>query len=139
MALVGANGAGKTTLIKLLARLYDPTEGAILVDGRDLREYDLEEWRRQIGVIFQDFVKYDLSAQENIGFGQVEYAGDRERVRKPRSIAGAGRQIRADVHRAGGAISLIILSTLLRRGNSPVGRSGAGRWGEPVGPGGERA
>jgi len=80
VAIVGENGAGKTTLIKLITRLYDPTEGAILLEGRDLREYDVEEWQKQIGVIFQDFVKYDLSVQENIGFGQVEYLEDRKRV-----------------------------------------------------------
>ena len=72
LALVGGNGAGKTTLVKLLARLYDPTEGRITLDGRDLREYDLESLRRSVGVIFQDFVKYDLRFEENIGVGEVE-------------------------------------------------------------------
>jgi ATP-binding cassette subfamily B protein len=80
IALVGLNGAGKTTLIKLLTRLYDPTEGQILVDGVDLRDYELNEWRNQIGVIFQDFVRYHLSASENIGFGQVEALSDRPRI-----------------------------------------------------------
>jgi ATP-binding cassette, subfamily B, bacterial len=80
IALVGLNGAGKTTLIKLLTRLYDPTEGQILLDGVDLRDYDLTEWRNQIGVIFQDFVRYHLSASENIGFGQVEALTDRPRI-----------------------------------------------------------
>jgi ATP-binding cassette subfamily B protein len=80
IALVGLNGAGKTTLIKLLTRLYDPTEGQILLDGVDLREYDLNEWRRQIGVIFQDFVRYHLSAGENVGLGQVEALEDRPRI-----------------------------------------------------------
>jgi ATP-binding cassette subfamily B protein len=80
LALVGANGAGKTTLIKLLTRLYDPVEGVILVDGVDLREYDLTEWRQKIGVIFQDFVHYHLSATENIGLGQWEAMEDRDRV-----------------------------------------------------------
>ena len=60
LALVGENGAGKTTLVKLLARLYDPTEGRILLDGVDLREYDLDSLRRNVGVIFQDFVRYDF-------------------------------------------------------------------------------
>jgi ATP-binding cassette, subfamily B, bacterial len=71
LALVGENGAGKTTLTKLLARLYDPTEGRILLDGRDLREYDLHSVRRAIGVIFQDFVRYDLRFDENIGVGEI--------------------------------------------------------------------
>lgn len=71
LALVGENGAGKTTLTKLLARLYDPSEGRILLDGRDLREYDLASVRRAIGVIFQDFVRYDLRFDENIGVGEI--------------------------------------------------------------------
>lgn len=80
IALVGPNGAGKTTLVKLLTRLYDPTEGQILLDGVDLREYDLTSLRQRIGVIFQDFVQYHLTARENIGFGQVEALDDRPRV-----------------------------------------------------------
>jgi ATP-binding cassette, subfamily B, bacterial len=71
IALVGENGAGKTTLTKLLARLYDPTEGRITVDGVDLREYDLASVRRTIGVLFQDFVEYDLRFDENIGVGEI--------------------------------------------------------------------
>ncbi len=71
LALVGENGAGKTTLTKLLARLYDPTEGRILLDGRDLREYDLASVRRAIGVIFQDFERYSLRFEENIGVGEI--------------------------------------------------------------------
>jgi ATP-binding cassette, subfamily B, bacterial len=69
---VGENGAGKTTITKLLARLYDPTEGRILLDGVDLRDYDLADVRRAIGVIFQDFVRYDLRMDENIGVGEIE-------------------------------------------------------------------
>jgi ATP-binding cassette, subfamily B, bacterial len=72
LAFVGENGAGKTTLIKLLARLYDPTEGRILLDGVDLREYDLLSVRRAIGVIFQDFIRYDLRFDENIGIGAID-------------------------------------------------------------------
>jgi len=71
IALVGENGAGKTTLTKLLARLYDPVEGRILIDGIDLRQYDLASVRRAIGVIFQDFVRYDLRLDENIGVGEI--------------------------------------------------------------------
>jgi ATP-binding cassette subfamily B protein len=74
VALVGENGAGKTTLTKLLARLYDPTEGRILLDGVDLREYDLADLRQAIGVIFQDFVRYDMRFDENIGVGRIERA-----------------------------------------------------------------
>jgi len=80
LALVGENGAGKTTLVKLLARLYDPDEGRILLDGRDLRDYDLDDLRANIGVIFQDFVRYHLTAGENIGVGQIEAMDDRARV-----------------------------------------------------------
>jgi ATP-binding cassette subfamily B protein len=72
IALVGPNGAGKTTLIKLLTRLYDPTEGTILIDGVDIRDLDPLDLRQRIGVIFQDFVRYHLPAAENIGFGQIE-------------------------------------------------------------------
>nr|MBA3585915.1 ABC transporter ATP-binding protein [Gemmatimonadota bacterium] len=72
IALVGENGAGKTTLVKLLARLYDPSEGRILLDGVDLREYDVESLRRNVGVIFQDFVRYDFRLKENIAVGDIE-------------------------------------------------------------------
>ena len=72
VALVGENGAGKTTITKLLARLYDPTEGRITLDGVDLKEYDLTSLRRAIGVIFQDFVRYDMRFDENIGVGEIE-------------------------------------------------------------------
>ncbi len=71
IALVGENGAGKTTITKLLARLYDPSEGTIFLDGRDLREYDLASVRATIGVIFQDFVRYDMRFDENIGVGEI--------------------------------------------------------------------
>jgi len=81
LALVGENGAGKTTLVKLLARLYDPDEGRILLDGRDLRDYDLDDLRANMGVIFQDFVRYNLSAGENIGVGLVEAMTDDARIR----------------------------------------------------------
>ena len=80
IALVGENGAGKTTLVKLLARLYDPTAGRILLDGVDLREYDVDDLRQEIGVIFQDYMRYDMLAMENIGVGRVGMVGDEERV-----------------------------------------------------------
>jgi ATP-binding cassette subfamily B protein len=72
IALVGENGQGKTTVAKLVTRLYEPTAGSILLDGVDLREYDLEDWWNEIGVIFQDFVRYDLTASENIAIGRIE-------------------------------------------------------------------
>jgi ATP-binding cassette subfamily B protein len=80
IALVGENGAGKTTLVKLLTRLYDPTEGRILLDGVDLREYDVDALRAEVGVIFQDFVRYDLVARENIGVGRIDALGDDARI-----------------------------------------------------------
>lgn len=80
VALVGENGAGKTTLVKLLTRLYDPSEGRILLDGRDLREYDLAELRGSMGVIFQDFVRYNLSARDNIAVGRIEARTDQARI-----------------------------------------------------------
>ncbi|MFI5184002.1 MAG: ABC transporter ATP-binding protein, partial [Vicinamibacteria bacterium] len=89
VALVGENGAGKTTLVKLLTRLYDPDEGRILLDGVDLRDLDLDSVRRNVGVIFQDFVRYDLVLRENIGVSSVEAMEDDARVREAarRSLA----------------------------------------------------
>ncbi len=80
IALIGENGAGKTTLVKLLARLYEPTGGAILLDGVDLREYDVDSLRGEIGVIFQDYMRYDMLVRENIGFGRIEELGNQPRV-----------------------------------------------------------
>ena len=82
VALVGENGAGKTTLVKLLTRLYDPDEGRILLDGRDLREYDLDGLRGNIGVIFQDFVRYNFTAGDNIAVGRIEARADAARVQR---------------------------------------------------------
>jgi ATP-binding cassette, subfamily B, bacterial len=81
IALVGENGQGKTTIAKLLTRLYDPTEGEILLDGIDLREYDLESLWNEFGVIFQDFVRYDMTASENIGMGRIEVANNIFQIR----------------------------------------------------------
>lgn len=80
LALVGENGAGKTTLVKLLARLYDPSEGRILLDGYDLRDYDPMELRKEIGVIFQDFVRFQLSAGNNIAVGRIEEKENQPRI-----------------------------------------------------------
>jgi ATP-binding cassette, subfamily B, bacterial len=80
LALVGENGAGKTTLVKLLTRLYDPTEGRILLDGHDLREYNLHELRSHVGVIFQDFVRFNLTVAENVAVGRVKERDDRTRI-----------------------------------------------------------
>jgi ATP-binding cassette subfamily B protein len=85
IALVGENGAGKTTLVKLLARLYDPSEGRILLDGVDLREYDIESLRQSIGVIFQDFVRYDAIARENIAVGHIQSLSDSDRIQNAAS------------------------------------------------------
>lgn len=89
IALVGRNGAGKTTIIKLLNRLYDPTEGEILIAGRDIKEYDLAELRAQVGVIFQDYVTYFMSAQANIGVGQIPQIDDAELVAAAAAKSGA--------------------------------------------------
>jgi ATP-binding cassette subfamily B protein len=88
LALVGANGAGKTTLVKLLTRLYDPTEGQILWDGIDIREFRPEELRSRIGAIFQDFMQYSLTAQENIGLGDVENIKNLSRIHNAAVKAG---------------------------------------------------
>ncbi len=81
IALVGANGQGKTTVVKLLTRLYDPSEGQIFLDGIDLREYDLDDLWREIGVIFQDFMHYEMTASENIAVGRIEDANNPFRIR----------------------------------------------------------
>jgi ATP-binding cassette, subfamily B, bacterial len=90
LALIGENGQGKTTIVKLITRLYDPTEGQILLDGIDLRDYDLEDLHREIGVIFQDFMRYEMTALENIAVGRVEAMGDLE------SLKAAARKSLAD-------------------------------------------
>lgn len=81
LALVGENGAGKSTLVKLLARLYDPTEGRILLDGYDLKEYDLTELRQHIGIIFQDFLRYQMTFSQNIAAGNIDEKENEELIR----------------------------------------------------------
>lgn len=80
LALVGENGAGKTTLVKLLARLYEPTEGRILIDGVDIRDYDLKSLRQNIGIIFQDYIRFQLTAGENIAVGNITNKDQYEEV-----------------------------------------------------------
>jgi ATP-binding cassette subfamily B protein len=95
IALVGENGAGKTTLIKLLCRLYDPTAGRITWDGVDLRDFDTVALRREISVIFQDYVKYQLTARENIQFGNADLPPDEARVVEAATHSGADPVIRS--------------------------------------------
>jgi ATP-binding cassette subfamily B protein len=80
IALIGENGQGKTTIVKLITRLYDPTEGEILLDGVDLREYDLADLHAEIGVIFQDFMRYEMTARENIAVGRIEVPHEPEEI-----------------------------------------------------------
>jgi ATP-binding cassette, subfamily B, bacterial len=94
IALVGENGQGKTTIVKLLTRLYDPTDGQILLDGVDLREYDLDDLRKEIGVIFQDFTRYEMTASENIAVGQIDERTNQFRIRSAANKSLAEKVIR---------------------------------------------
>lgn len=94
-AIVGLNGAGKTTLVKLLARLYEPTAGTIAADGRELSGFPLDAWRARLAVIFQDFLHFEASAADNIGFGAVEHLGDRAGIVAAAHAAGVGPAIEA--------------------------------------------
>lgn len=93
LGIVGNNGAGKTTLIKLLARLYDPDEGRILVDGVDLRDLDPRAWQRRVAAIFQDFVHYEYSAHDNVTFGGLEHSTDNEMRQRAAELVGADELI----------------------------------------------
>ena len=95
LALVGQNGAGKTTFIKLLTRLYEPTEGRILLDGRDLRDWEEGRLRSRIGVIFQDFNEYQFAVRENVGFGSVEHLADEPRIIRAVERGGATEVVAA--------------------------------------------
>lgn len=94
VALIGENGEGKTTIVKLLTRLYDPFEGQVLLDGVDLREYDLEDLYSEIGVIFQDFMRYEMTARENIAVGRIDRINDLELLQES-----ARKSMAADVLR----------------------------------------
>jgi len=94
LAIVGGNGAGKTTLIKLLARMHEPQGGIIRVDGTPLDEFDPAAWRRRLAVIFQDFVRYELPASDNVGFGGVDLVGDERALEAAATKAGAAEVIR---------------------------------------------
>lgn len=111
LALVGLNGAGKTTIVKLLLRLYDPTAGRILLENVDLREYDLQQLRQCMSVIFQDFVHYELTAGENIAAGNIAALSDRQQI--------------LDAARQGGALELI--EQLSEGLDTPLGRAFGGR------------
>jgi ATP-binding cassette, subfamily B, bacterial len=80
IALIGQNGQGKTTIVKLMTRLYDPTAGQVLLDGVDLREYSIEDLCQEVGVIFQDFMRYEMTARENIAVGRIEFLDDEKRI-----------------------------------------------------------
>ncbi len=131
LALVGENGAGKTTLVKLLARLYDPDEGRILLDGRDLREFDIDELRGAMGVIFQDFVRFNLSASDNIAVGRISERDNRARIEEAaaRSLAAQvitglpagydqmiGKRFRNGVELSGGEWQKVAIARAYMRG-----------------------
>lgn len=135
LALVGQNGAGKTTFIKLLTRLYDPSEGRVLLDGRDLRDWDETALRRRIGVIFQDFNQYQFSIRENVGFGSVEHLSDDAQVHRAVGRGGAdevvaglsegldtglGRWFKGGVELSGGQWQKIALSRAFMREDADI-------------------
>jgi ATP-binding cassette subfamily B protein len=134
VALVGSNGAGKTTLVKLMSRLYDPDEGEILIGGRNVKEYDLQELREHIGVIFQDYVRYHMTAHDNIGIGRVSQIEDRDFVLAAARKSGAdstieqlsdgyeamlGRWFKKGIELSGGQWQKIALARAFMR-NAPI-------------------
>jgi ATP-binding cassette subfamily B protein len=119
LAIVGLNGAGKTTLVKLLARLYEPQSGRILVDGRPLTDYPVQAWRRRVAAIFQDFVHYDLPVRDNVGFGAVELLHDDERIRSALARVDALELVEALPHG---------LETTLSRGYEDGAELSGGQW-----------
>jgi ATP-binding cassette subfamily B protein len=135
LALVGENGAGKTTLIKLLTRLYEPTEGRVLLDGRDLRDWDEAALRKRVGVIFQDFNQYQLLLRENVAVGSVEHMGDELRVQRAAEQGGArelvaalekgldtqlGRWFRGGVELSGGQWQKVALARAFMREEADI-------------------
>jgi ATP-binding cassette, subfamily B, bacterial len=119
LALIGENGQGKTTIVKLITRLYDPTEGEILLDGIDLRDYDLEDLHHEIGVIFQDFMRYEMTARENIAVGRIEEIGNLDLLKDAAQKSMADQTI--------GRLSLGYDQMLGRRFDQGVDLSG-GEW-----------
>lgn len=119
LALIGENGQGKTTIVKLITRLYDPTSGEILLDGVDLREYDLDDLHREIGVIFQDFMRYEMTARENIAVGRIEELNNLDLIKGAASKSMADQTI--------GRLSLGYDQMLGRRFEQGVDLSG-GEW-----------
>jgi ATP-binding cassette subfamily B protein len=134
IALVGSNGAGKTTIVKLMSRLYDSDEGEVLIGGRNVREYDLQELREHIGVIFQDYVRYYMTAHDNIGIGRVAQIEDHELVAAAARKSGAdgtieqlskgyeamlGRWFEKGVELSGGQWQKIALARAFMR-NAPI-------------------
>jgi ATP-binding cassette, subfamily B, bacterial len=135
LALVGENGAGKTTFIKLLTNLYQPTEGRILLDGRDLRDWNRAELHRRIGVIFQDFNQYQLALRENIAFGSVDHLEDQQRLGRAVEQGGArelvaglpagldtqlGRWFAAGVELSGGQWQKVALARAFMRDEADI-------------------
>jgi ATP-binding cassette subfamily B protein len=135
VALVGQNGAGKSTFVKLLLRLYEPTEGRILLDGRDLREWDREDLFKRVAAVFQDFNRYKLSYRENVAFGSLPDAADDARVARATERSGAsellsglsrgegtvlGRWFRDGVELSGGQWQKVALARAFMREEADV-------------------